>query len=235
MLDAVAVRLHAPEKRELRRGCDWEALARDPQLFGPRWRLASDAIASIQANTCVRLPDCENEVIGHAKALERARPDVSEGARLRARMHLARGDPAAAERTLAEVCKRVRDRATCLQARLEAALQMRPHVYVGPVAKELLGAECVDRLACAASATRLGDSFAGLGEWNLATTFYLRAVREEPSEARYEKVADAASRAGAHGRAVEALERLKQLRGGGDEGLRRRIADERARALGGAP
>jgi hypothetical protein len=57
-------------------------------------------------------------------------------------------------------------------------------------------------------------------------------VKQEPTEGRWIRIADAAAQVGAHGQAADALEKVARLRGGGDETLRARIRTERNNAMG---
>jgi uncharacterized protein HemY len=78
----------------------------------------------------------------------------------------------------------------------------------------------------------MGDLFAGKGEWGTALGHYERSVKQEPSEARWTRIADAAARVGAHSQAADALEKVARLHGGGDDALRARIREERNHAMG---
>jgi predicted Zn-dependent protease len=61
-----------------------------------------------------------------------------------------------------------------------------------------------------------------------------RAAREDPNnEQRWLQLADAASGAGAHMQAIEALEKVARRHGGADPALKQRIDAEHAAALGG--
>jgi hypothetical protein len=79
----------------------------------------------------------------------------------------------------------------------------------------------------------VGDLRTVRGETGLALEMYERAARVDPTELRWLALADAASRAGAHARAVEALQRIALRHGGRDPALARRIEEERQRAANG--
>ncbi|MDI1451160.1 hypothetical protein [Polyangium sp. 6x1] len=102
---------------------------------------------------------------------------------------------------------------------------------IDAASKDLLAATCLSASACAEAAGFLARIRENRGDSGSALTLYDRAAREEPTEARWLALADAASRAGAHAQAVMALERVAQKRGMTEE-LRKRIAEERARVLG---
>jgi hypothetical protein len=69
--------------------------------------------------------------------------------------------------------------------------------------------------------------------WGTAMAHYERAVAADPTEPRWLKLADTAEAARAYVRAVEALERVGQARGGRDPELDRRIMALRAKAAAG--
>lgn len=91
---------------------------------------------------------------------------------------------------------------------------------------------CAAAEECASAHLRVGDLFVGQGELATARTHYERAAREAHNEEAWLKVADAASRAGAHRQAADALAKVAKLRGGGDAELRARIENEQQRAMG---
>ena len=69
------------------------------------------------------------------------------------------------------------------------------------------------------------------GGGDVLVTCYERALAEEPRHERWMKLGEAASRAGGHARAVEAFQRALDGRGGQDLELKRRIEEERGRAV----
>jgi hypothetical protein len=71
---------------------------------------------------------------------------------------------------------------------------------------------------------------AGTDNWGQARVYYQRAAQEDPTVRRWMKLADAASKTGAHIEAADALARAGRGRGP-DPKLRTRIDEERRRAL----
>jgi tetratricopeptide (TPR) repeat protein len=228
--------------------CDREAIARDPAIVGPHEREANALIAALKdtyqknpsnggASTkgtglCANRVLCQEEIEAHAARVASALPRASTAAQIRARALVADGRAADAELLLAAACPTVKDRESCLLARLSAALSAGRSDRVDVATKELLGASCATAAACADMATRIADMRAGQGELGAALVLYARAAREDPVESRWLRLADAASRSGAHAQAAAALEKIAQKRAGGDAALRKRIEEERARALG---
>jgi hypothetical protein len=235
MLDELAVQAQNAGRTELRARFDREAIRRDRLVFGPRIREANARIAALEAGDkglCGDRALCAHEIQEHAEALEEAKPAVSIAAQIRARLLVAEGKPDEAEALLATRCGQMTDRTLCLRARVSAAARVQSPDKLTAAGKDLLAAACLSAQACAESASWLGDVRLGRGETGSALILYARAAREDPAEARWLKLADAASRAGAHAQAADALEHVAQKRPT-DEALRRRIADERARALSG--
>jgi tetratricopeptide (TPR) repeat protein len=235
MLDELAVQASVAGRPDLRARCDRAAIERDRLAFGPRLREAQALLAALgpgdKSGACVDRAQCAREIEGHAAALEAAQPDRSVATQIRARLLLADKRADEAEALLAARCAQTSDRPECLRARTLAAAEAASPDKLAAASKDLLAASCLSPAACAEAATWLGDLRMGRGEAGTALAFYARAAREDPTEPRWLKLADVASRAGAHAQAADALERVAQKRGG-DEALRRRIAEERARAMG---
>jgi hypothetical protein len=90
-------------------------------------------------------------------------------------------------------------------------------------------AACMKRAHCGAAHTWVAQFRGGRGEWLGALNHHERACREDPSEACWLGLAQAAEQAGAFARAAEALEKAQRLRGG-DTALMGRIEQNRQRA-----
>jgi tetratricopeptide (TPR) repeat protein len=235
MLDELAVQARNRGLPELRARCDREAIARNPAVLGPRVREAEATLEALAPNTqshaCDDRDVCKRAIEDHAAALAVSHPNESIAERLRARLELFQGKPEVAEARLALRCGQTTDRAVCLRARVEAAARIEGVTSrLDAAGKDLLAASCLSTVSCADTATWLAVVRENRGDAGSALNLYLRAAREDPTEARWLSLADAASRAGAHAQAAEALDRVAQRRGT-DEALRKRIMEERARAL----
>jgi tetratricopeptide (TPR) repeat protein len=227
-----------PERADLRGRCDREAIARDPAAIAPRVREAEARIDELgrpePSPLCGDHAHCRDEILEHADAIARADPDSATALNLRARIFLAEGKPEEAVKLLEKECDRVGERVPCLRERAEAAARIKAGAPLASASKELLGAACVTNTDCADTATWLANLRLGRNEASAALALLTRAAREDPSdEARWIRVADAATRAGAHVQAAEALEKVAKRRGGADPDLLRRIDEERKQALGG--
>jgi hypothetical protein len=218
--------------------CDREAIARDPRAIAPRVREAEARLAALaQAGPsplCGDHAHCREEILEHADAIAAAEPDSVTALSLRARVLLVEGKIEEAVKLLEAECERVSDRVSCLQQRVSAAARLKAAAPMTSASKDLLGAACVTNTACADAATWLASVRLNRSEPSAALALLTRAAREDPSdESRWMRVADAATQAGAHVQAVEALEKVAKHRGGADPELRQRIDQEHRAALGG--
>ena len=223
---------------DLRGRCDREAIVRDPTAIAPRVREAEARFEALAhpgpSPLCGDHARCREEILEHAEAIALAEPDSVTALGLRARLLLVDGKIEEAVKLLEKECEQVTDRVACLRLRVEAATRLKAPAPITNAAKDLLGAACVTTTACADTATWLADVRLQRGEPSAALALLTRAAREDPAdEARWMRVADAATRAGAHVQAVDALEKVAKRRGGADPDLRRRIDEERKLALGG--
>ncbi|WP_170319430.1 O-antigen ligase family protein [Polyangium spumosum] len=231
MLDELAVQARNLGRAELAARLDAEAITRNPGARGPRVRAAEVVLDALAKGTCDDRERCAREIEAHAAALEAAHPGDFVAERIRAQRLVLEGKSEEAEARLAARCVLVKERASCLRARVEIASRVPGVSRIDAASKDLLAATCLSASACAEAAGFLARIREGRGDTGSALTFFARAAREEPTEARWMALADAASRAGAHAQAADALERAAQ-KGGMTEVLRKRIAEERAKALG---
>lgn len=238
MLDLVAAALSTPEGWSLAQRVDREVIARDPNAVsarsreaelrlralaeGPRGPMPADAI-------CPDREACRREVLEQAAAIGRVAPDLAIAALLRARLLLVDGKAAEALRLLTPECEKATDRLPCLQLRVKAASEIKGEDRITEASRDLLAAACSNLALCADVANWIGDLRTGRGEPSLALALYERAARVDPTDQRWFKLADAASRAGSHLRAVDALQQVAR-RHGGDADLARRIEEEQRRA-----
>ncbi|WP_437333706.1 O-antigen ligase family protein [Sorangium sp. So ce394] len=238
MLERMAIVGDRREALDLRLRCAEEAVARDPARVGARWAAGTALLTMLEDPSSARCGGdeaqrgaCERQVEAHAAAIQGAKSDSFLAVQLRARLLLARKKSAEAEQLLAQSCERLDNRLGCLRLRVVAASQLGTSERLLPALRDLMPAACSSHAECASAATWVGDLLAGRKDYSSAVTYYARAAQDEPTEERLLKLADAASAAGAHVEAASALERLLQRRGGNDAELRRRILDERAKAL----
>lgn len=237
VLAALAGQLLAPDDREARLACAREAIVRRPDAVGPRWSVADALLGALAAGDAAaacageQRAACGAEIEAQAREIERIEPATYLATEVRARRLLLAGRAADAEQLLEEACTRVKERVPCLKLRVRAAGARSPPIRLGAAAKDLTNAACIGPSACADASAWLGDLMAERGDWGAAVQHHERAVAAEPAEARWLKLAAAASRAGAHAQAAQALERVQRLRGGGDPELKRRIDEERGHAV----
>jgi tetratricopeptide (TPR) repeat protein len=237
VLDAIGAVLTRPEHQRTRSRIDQESIARDSTRPGPRYREADRLLVALAGEgtgecTGQARDACERLVEEHATVIERSAPEVSLAPMLLARLLSLRGRVGDAEALLESRCSAVVDRVPCLKARVEMASRLEPPQRLNAAAKDLLAAACLRAKECADVASWIGDVRWRRGDRGAAVVQYTRAAQEDPTPARWLRLADAASEVGAHGQAVEALERAAQALGGADAALKERIAKERSLAMG---
>ncbi len=238
MLDQLAVNYPAADDMPLRLRCNQEVFARDPTEVGARFRAADLLLGALEdprgnAALCAEREACRKEIGAQADAIATHRPDSSMAPLLRARLLVVDGKVDEAVSLLEGECSKVSDRVPCLRARLLTAQKLPGPSRFNAAAKEMVASACTTPAACADIAGWVGDLRTVRGETGLALEMYERAARVDPTELRWLALADAASRAGAHARAVEALQRIALRHGGRDPALARRIEEERQRAANG--
>ncbi len=236
VLDALGRYAEAAKLPELRRQCDVEAITRDSRMLGPRIRETETRLVALKkkdttGTLCENRDKCTREIREHSEALAVSHPNESLSATIAARLLVIEGHPEEADILLTERCVHVRDRAECMRVRVEAASKTTGQDRMDVATREFLGASCLSSEACATASTFAAIVREQRGDAASAITLFARAAREEPTEARWMALADAASRGGAHAQSVDALERVAGKRGGWDDALRKRVIDERAKAL----
>jgi hypothetical protein len=232
-LDYAAGHLERDRDAKLRAQCDAEAIARDPSRPDPHVREAESILHALEAKTD-RCPDraaCEKDLDAHLELVDALLPDRSIGAELRARRLVLRGSTNEAYELLAKRCAEVVDRARCLVVRARVAAQIKDAAPLAATVKELRASACSTSQECAATMELVGDLFRDRAEVASSMGAYSRACEEEPTDARLMKLADAATRSGAHSRAADVLEKIAAHKPG-DAELARRIREERSLANG---
>lgn len=159
--------------------------------------------------------------------VERLNPQWSGSVRVRAQLLQVRGKLTDADDLLGARCSSASDRPVCYRVRVDSAMKTKDPGRVHTAIKDFLAEQCAEGLSCARANIVVGDLLAQYGDVATARTHFERAAEDLPSEESWLRVADAASRSGAHYRAVEALEKVARLRGGADDELRARIHKER--------
>lgn len=231
LLEDMARRLDERAGGELRLRLYREALARDPSRPGPHEALGEALVREVERGDCDDRGACLREVEQHAEALDRLAPRASAATRLRARSLAVRGMADEGERMLEELCPRFTDDLACWRTRVLVASAVNEGGRLAKAIDALLVRACVSTRECAGAAQFAGGLLAGRGDHATALGHFVRAAREEPTEPRWQQVADAARRAGAYAQEIDALERIARLRGGADDALRTRIDEARLRAL----
>jgi len=235
-LEALFKLTERPEHVALRRQLVEAAIARFPEATVSQAALVADLIGSLEgkrdAERCQgeqRTP-CIERASSVVAQLAKALPDSSQPVELRARLLLATRHAAEAEALLGRECERFNQNRSCVKLRLVAAARARSAQGIEVAARNLIATGCDTHAACAESFENLGDEMLANGNTRLALRDYERASKEEPSLARWLKLAAAASSAGAHLQAADALSKALREKGTDPE-LEERIRLERQHAF----
>ena len=225
-----------PEQFQLRRQLVEDAIARAPDLPEPRIYDAKDLVGQLargpDSQLCggLRRSGCLSRIAEDLKCIQQADTESSAPVEIRAQLLLSAGRFKEAEDMLASECPRFVDRTNCYKIKFLAVVEADDVGSFSTASNDLMASACVQSGRCAAIAGYAGDLLLGHGYAQAATGLYRRAAREQSSPAAWVRVASAASRAGEHAEAVEALERALRMRGGNDIALKQWIERERGNA-----
>jgi tetratricopeptide (TPR) repeat protein len=167
----------------------------------------------------------------HATLADRLAPDDSAGAEILAKLAVAQGDPAGAERLLRTRCESLANKRECLLLRLQLATAAKDGALATEVALELTRQGCSSTRDCARLYDQIGSIFSAAKTDEVALAYYEKAAKEDPSDTRWLKVADVATHSGRFALALSALQRVERRRGSRDTRLRARIEEARRAVL----
>ena len=228
MLTSMARRVRPGEDPKLRTTLLELAEKRDPTNVQARVEWTLDLIAALGSHA----PECEGAAaagcqqmvlkqIGEIATLD---PSGSSAIDLRAQLLMTYGRAADAVSLLSNECPKKDDRDACSRLWLKAAADTGDtHAVSDAVAALTRG--CSTAAICVQSYNYAGDVLITEGFPGLALDNYQRAAMADATGARWIKVANAASAAGAHTEAMRALQRAAQLAGLTDD-IRHRIDQE---------
>lgn len=228
ILEDVAVQSKRPD---IARRADEEVLRRDAARLGPRQRevfARLEALRSGGGDLCADKAKCEREIEEHCAVVERLDRDSSLAAQLRSELLVQQGRRLDAVQLLETACTRPVARSGCLMRLAAARAALGQTAELDATLKALTAEECGSPASCADAHTWVGNFREGRREMALAISSYRRAALDDPTEARWLRLADAAERGGQPSVVIEALEKVARRRGI-DEELKRRIAAARAR------
>ena len=230
LLSRLAVTLSPkdPERGPWRRRFLEDALTRDPTLGSARVTLIRDLLREGATEAAAE----------HLARLRATDPGNVHAVELEGSLLAARGEQQAAIAFLLERCPR-RD-STCLRRAVELSAATDDLPLDAP-SQAYLAAACRTQAACGDARLWIGDLHARRQLWGPALAHYAGAAGALETAAAWLRVADAASRQGAHGRALAALRRAETRVDAEDERAarhveaRRREIMERASRSGSAP
>jgi tetratricopeptide (TPR) repeat protein len=201
--------------------CWREAARRDPNDWRAELRLAEALVTTLESMPA--RDDAEHATGAEAEAEAEARrvvgglTDAKQGWRasyLNARLRAHDGDSVGAVQTLLATCPTNDAAEACLGLALDVARRVHDAALLERVTDRYLPALCASSAACAKAHERAGAAFAALDTWSTAVEHYSAAARAEPTTARWLRVAESATRAGAPTVAKTALVRAELIRSG---------------------
>jgi tetratricopeptide (TPR) repeat protein len=151
---------------------------------------------------------CLSAVQTHAREAER--PGSSRAAILEAQLLEWQSGPAPAEAELSDACRQLPADLACAQSLATLAIKTRSPHLPGAV-NALVALACGTREGCGQIHMRLGQQFAGQGQWHSAASHFWQATQEAPSPESWRAVGQAYRQLGQEVRAASALRRAEQL------------------------
>lgn len=174
---------------------------------------------------------CIDEARSHAATLVRLAPNSPAGAEVGAKLRMLLGDHAGAVAFLKQTCPKVEPARRCQLLLLEATTLTGDMKVAAALARSVASAGCHDMSDCGQLYAAVAGIFLRANERDLALAYLEQAATEDPSDARWLKVANLAADLGEHARAASALGKVQRSRGRADAALLRRIEQERLRAV----
>lgn len=227
VLVELARRLNDAESAALRRHLLEEALRRDATLIDAHVLLASTLLRDAAAGRApceeAREP-CLDQVERHLATLASLDPTGRSSLEIRGRLLTLRGKRQEGVALLLNECPR--DRASCLHTAVELSAEVSDLPLDAPT-QAYLAAACRSATSCATARAWVGDLYARRELWGPALAHYTQAAEDARSAQAWLRVADAASRQGAHRRALDALRRAESLLTKGEEKLHERATQLR--------
>ncbi|PKN44392.1 MAG: hypothetical protein CVU63_10570, partial [Deltaproteobacteria bacterium HGW-Deltaproteobacteria-20] len=214
---------------------DKQALELEPDRLAPRVRRAQDLVDALSKEGLSEQGKQElaGRIEEHASHMDRAEPQSSRAAQLRARALVALGQPEKADRLLATACDHVTDRHACMRARVPILASLNRPKELDELLDATAKAGCTGGKSCAQTYMWLGATQRGRKNLGGAANAYLKATRHDPQNAdAWVQLGDVSTGLGTHAQAVRAYEQAVRLRPD-DEGLKKKLEAARGKMMGG--
>lgn len=200
----IPTRLHLLEK----------ALKRDPNQADAHHQLATELLRAVTleqgTNVCkAQREPCLDKAAAHAR--RGYEPGSPRTGILEARILAERGQAHEAEEHLARTCEQLPGDLGCSDALVAQAL-VNDSPRLPTAVKSLIALACGNRERCGESHLKLGNRFAGAGQWHVALAHYRHATTETPSTQTWQALARAAERLGQETLAADARRRMALLK-----------------------
>lgn len=214
VLDTLGAWMHSRDV-ELGQRFDAQTLELDPTRLAPRERLALGLVRQLSdANTS---EEQKNKIVAqverHAHYLQKAEPNKSRWARVRAKLLEAQGKQQQAQELLHQVCDQVKDRYTCLKARVPLVQALGNDDELRQLLDATALAGCTNAPACAQSYKWLATVHQGRKNYGAAANALVRVTRYDPMNAQaWEELGDMNAIIGTYGQATQAYARARKLK-----------------------
>lgn len=199
-----------------------EALHRDQALSAAHAMLAEDLLDDLATDSCPQRELCFLQVDRHLAALRRG--PTGSHVELEGYARAVRGEYEAAVAMLLDQCPRTD--VDCLR-RAVTLSSLRPNLPLDLASNAYLAAACSVPAICASARLWVGDLYAKRQLWGAALAHYTYAAEVTREPRAWLRVADVASRQGAHGQALDALRRTERLLPPDDTDLAQRLEAQR--------
>lgn len=231
VLFVAAQQLASPDQVDARRVLLRAALQRAPASALPRRVLARELLRDLSDPNCVgELRSARiDEILGHARMLDAARPDTADALEIFASLYTATAQPEEARRVLAPRCPRLEgaEAVRCWKTLLGVVrTHSKDPSAVVSLARQLTSTACAVDQECHEALVQAADAVAHVSEWPLALSYYERAAQLNPGARIFLKVAEVASKLGQVAVADRALTRAA-THAAGNVKLGRQIAERR--------
>jgi len=237
VLAAMARTLTEPHDQALHLKLMQEAVQRSPRNTDVRAQLGKLEL-SLLTNEGADGPcigegrqSCVDDVGRQAEELMRLAPAALAGVELRAKLWMLLGRNVEAIEFLERRCPKIESRRKCQLLLLEATALTHDVARSASLARATVAEGCEDMSDCGHLYASVAEVLARANQNELALTYYQQAAHEDPSDARWMKVASLAASLGQHGLAIEALTKVERRRGRLDPALRARLEEQKLKLV----
>lgn len=214
VLDTLGAWMHSRDA-ELGQRFDARTLELDPSRLAPRERTALWLVSKLTDPTTTE--EQKNKIAAqvdkHVLYLQQAEPNKSRWVRVRAKLLETQGKAPQAQELLQEVCEQVKDRYTCLRARVPLVQALGNDDELRQLLDATALAGCTNATACGQSYKWLATMHQARKNYGAAANALVRVTRYDPTNAQaWEELGDMNVKIGTYGQATQAYARARKLK-----------------------